>query len=220
MTQGPRKIAIMATPGRPDVVAEAGNRVEEKAAASGVELGSLDDDDLDLVVVLGGDGTMLRALRATLGTGTPVFGINFGRVGFLTTADGDDKECVQDCTLREAVVLAGSADRVLLPNGNYVLTGGELSLNGDTIIGEDPRRTFIDGGDKSRVLRVIEVVARVSNVTIRNGNGVSVVASGAGGGIYVDSGTLLLQNSTVSGNAVPGVSATPFSPKLLTFAVP
>ena len=31
---------------------------------------------------------MLRALRATLGTGTAVFGINFGRVGFLTTVDG------------------------------------------------------------------------------------------------------------------------------------
>ena len=31
---------------------------------------------------------MLRALRATLGRGTAVFGINFGRVGFLTTVDG------------------------------------------------------------------------------------------------------------------------------------
>jgi NAD+ kinase len=44
--------------------------------------------DADLVVALGGDGTMLRALRATLGNGTPVFGINYGRVGFLTSADG------------------------------------------------------------------------------------------------------------------------------------
>ena len=32
---------------------------------------------------------MLRALRATLGSGIPVFGVNFGRVGFLTTVDGD-----------------------------------------------------------------------------------------------------------------------------------
>ena len=74
-----------------------------------------------------------------------------------TTADGDDKECAIDCTLREAVVLAGSADRVLVPSGTYVLTGGELSLNNDTIIGEDARKTVIDGDDKSRVLRVIEV---------------------------------------------------------------
>jgi len=80
----------MATPGRPDVVAEARRRVEEQADAAGVELGSPEDDGLDLLVVLGGDGTMLRALRATLGSGTPVFGVNFGRVGFLTTVDGGE----------------------------------------------------------------------------------------------------------------------------------
>ena len=39
----------------------------------------------DLVVVLGGDGTMLRALQRYLGTGVPVLGVNFGRVGFLTS---------------------------------------------------------------------------------------------------------------------------------------
>ena len=80
----------MATPGRPGVVDDARQRVEEQAAAAGVELGAPEDDTLDLLVVLGGDGTMLRALRATLGTGTPVFGINFGRVGFLTTVDDDE----------------------------------------------------------------------------------------------------------------------------------
>ena len=116
-----------------------------------------------------------------------------------TTADGDDKECLIDCTLREAVVLAGSADQILLPNGTYVLATGELSLNNDTIIGEDARKTVIDGGDKSRVLRVIEVQSRVSNVTIRNGNGVGL-DSGAGGGIFIHSGSLFLQNSTVRDN--------------------
>ncbi len=117
-----------------------------------------------------------------------------------TTADGDDKECLADCTLREAVSLAGSSDQVILPSGNYVLADGELVLNNDTIVGEDARTTFIDGADKSRVLRVIEVTSRVSGVTIRNGNGVGLDPDGLGGGIYIHSGTLLLQNSTVSGN--------------------
>jgi NAD+ kinase len=87
-----RRIAVMGTQGRPEVVAEARERVEAAAAAAGVEVASPEDDGLDLLVVLGGDGTMLRALRATLGTGTPVFGINFGRVGFLTTVDGAELE--------------------------------------------------------------------------------------------------------------------------------
>ena len=38
----------------------------------------------DIAIVLGGDGTMLRALARFLGTAVPVIGVNFGRVGFLS----------------------------------------------------------------------------------------------------------------------------------------
>ena len=44
----------------------------------------------DLCITLGGDGTILSALRDYAGTGVPVFGINFGVVGFLTTVDRDE----------------------------------------------------------------------------------------------------------------------------------
>jgi NAD+ kinase len=64
--------------------------VQEAAGAAGIELVSAKEQEPDVVIVLGGDGTMLRALRATLGAGIPVFGVNFGRVGFLTSAPGDD----------------------------------------------------------------------------------------------------------------------------------
>ena len=85
-----RRISVIETYGRPDVVAAARARLEGAAAAAGVEVTPVEDGGLDLLLVLGGDGTMLRALRAAFGTGTPVFGVNFGRVGFLTTADEDE----------------------------------------------------------------------------------------------------------------------------------
>ena len=47
-------------------------------------------DDVDLCVVLGGDGTILRALRRYAGTSVPVFAVNFGEVGFLATIDPDE----------------------------------------------------------------------------------------------------------------------------------
>jgi NAD+ kinase len=43
--------------------------------------------DADICIALGGDGTILNALRLYAGTGIPVFGINFGEMGFLATVD-------------------------------------------------------------------------------------------------------------------------------------
>src|SRR4029078_10727836 len=63
----------------------------EEAARHGVEA-SGDPGDADLVVVLGGDGTMLRALRTYLGSGIPVIGFNFGRVGFLSSMQPEELE--------------------------------------------------------------------------------------------------------------------------------
>jgi NAD+ kinase len=78
------------THGRRQVIGDALDRLGRVAGECGVEL--VDDLEVDLVVVLGGDGTMLRALQRWLGTGVPCLGVNFGRVGFLTSIAGDDLE--------------------------------------------------------------------------------------------------------------------------------
>jgi NAD+ kinase len=66
-------------------------------------------EDIDLVFVLGGDGTILTALRRYAGTGVPVFAVNFGQVGFLATVEPDG--------LDEAFALAyrGEYDLLRLP---------------------------------------------------------------------------------------------------------
>ncbi|MGH2926109.1 MAG: NAD(+)/NADH kinase [Solirubrobacterales bacterium] len=46
--------------------------------------------DVDLCLALGGDGTILQALRTYAGTEVPVFGINFGTIGFLAAAERDE----------------------------------------------------------------------------------------------------------------------------------
>ena len=53
----------------------------------GVSLGTDADGDTDLAVVLGGDGTILTALRMFAGRKAPVFAINYGAIGFLSTID-------------------------------------------------------------------------------------------------------------------------------------
>ena len=48
----------------------------------------------DLLVVLGGDGTFLRAARAVAEVDVPLLGINLGKVGFLSKAEAGDFETV------------------------------------------------------------------------------------------------------------------------------
>ena len=60
--------------------------------APGLTLDAEVQDDVELCVVLGGDGTILRALRAYRGTRVPVFAINFGQVGFLATVEPGELE--------------------------------------------------------------------------------------------------------------------------------
>ncbi|CAH0169732.1 NAD kinase [Microbacterium oxydans] len=49
-------------------------------------------DDLELAIVLGGDGTILRAAELVRGSGAPVLGINMGHVGFLAETESDDMD--------------------------------------------------------------------------------------------------------------------------------
>lgn len=86
-----RRVAVIEH-GKHEHVADAVRRLGAVAERAGVELMDGEVELPDLAVVLGGDGTMLRALKRYLGTGVPVFGVNFGSVGFLTTVAGDDLE--------------------------------------------------------------------------------------------------------------------------------
>ena len=87
----PVRRAAVVTHGRHELIADALRRLEALAARIGVDVVE-DGDEPDLAVVLGGDGTMLRALQRFLGTGVPVLGVNFGRVGFLTSIPGSELE--------------------------------------------------------------------------------------------------------------------------------
>jgi NAD+ kinase len=56
----------------------------------GLEVDAPVKDDVELCLVLGGDGTILKALRLYSGTHVPVFAVNFGEIGFLATVEPAD----------------------------------------------------------------------------------------------------------------------------------
>ena len=90
MPRSAERVAVI-THGRPEFLGDARERVERIAREVGVEIVE-DGAAPDLALVLGGDGTMLRALQRYLGADVPVLGINYGRVGFLASVERDGLE--------------------------------------------------------------------------------------------------------------------------------
>lgn len=67
------------------------NTVNNTAAASILELGKdVQESDLELAVVLGGDGTILKAAELVRASQTPLLGINLGHVGFLAESEKNE----------------------------------------------------------------------------------------------------------------------------------
>ncbi|HEY8192357.1 MAG TPA: NAD(+)/NADH kinase [Gaiellaceae bacterium] len=118
-----KKVAVIAH-GRADV-ADAVQRVEQLAQERGIEVV---EDSPDLAVVLGGDGTMLRALKRFLGAGVPVIGVNYGRVGFLASMGRDD--------LEEGLTraFAGEVEVVELPTLEVELGGERHPAVNDVVV--------------------------------------------------------------------------------------
>jgi len=103
----PRRIALQTHHRIEETTAAVERLVDAVRAVGGEVLVRVDDEDkhglpgckvvedpvaegVDVVVVMGGDGTMLAALRDYAGTGVPVFTFNFGAVGFLATIERDE----------------------------------------------------------------------------------------------------------------------------------
>jgi NAD+ kinase len=112
-------------------VDEAVGRVRAVASRLGVDV--VDGDAADLAVVLGGDGTMLRALRRFLGAGVPVIGVNYGRVGFLTSIAAEDLEPGLERVFRGEYMTMELATLEVQVNGSTKVAVNDVVVAGETL---------------------------------------------------------------------------------------
>lgn len=110
---------VVTTEDRDDVVACGGSGIESDVVV--VPPDEHAGDGADVVVVLGGDGTVLRAAECARASGAPLFGVNLGHVGFLAEAEPEDLSAVIDAILHRRWV---SEERMTLDV--QVLLAGEL----------------------------------------------------------------------------------------------
>ena len=146
------------------------------------EHGDAPAEAADLCVALGGDGTVLNALRRYAGTGVPVFGINFGEMGFLTTVD---REARSDGFAR---ALAGDFEVLSLPAIEVTGERGRwLAINDVSMQRQQGKRVAdlrycVDGQEVGRVRCDGLVVATPAGSTGYNlANGGPVMAWGVAG---------------------------------------
>jgi NAD+ kinase len=138
--------------------------------------------EVELCIVLGGDGTILRALQAYAGTAVPVFAINFGAIGFLATVEPQDIEE----GIRRA--FAGEFELLRLPGIGLELADRRLTAINDVAIhrkvGERVAELAytLDGEEAGRVRCDGLVVATPAGSTGYNlANGGPVMAWGVEG---------------------------------------
>ena len=125
-----RSILFIVNPNRADAT-EAVNELARKFSSVGFSLYTTSDTeiyglraiseevlpDVEIAIVLGGDGTMLRAAEAVRGTEIPLLGVNLGRVGFLAEVEKPSLDEIASCVIarnlitEERMVLAYSVER-------------------------------------------------------------------------------------------------------------
>jgi len=156
-----RRMLLVAHTGRPDIAITAG-AAAARLVEAGIELlalagesGELDlavfdpcdttDSPIEIVLAIGGDGTLLRAAENARPLSAPVLGINLGRVGFLTEVDLDQMDEALDSIIgqRYRVSSRMTVEVTVEHDGELVAAGWALN------------EISVEKGTRERILDVV-----------------------------------------------------------------
>ena len=138
MSNSIKSVLLVTHPTRPEAIST-GNDLAKLLLAKQIKVFSTiqtvganeysEKDQIDIAVVLGGDGTMLRAAQICRGKSTPILGINLGHVGFLAEIDRPSLAEIVDaiCTGSFALEERMSLNYQLLRGGKTILDGWALN---------------------------------------------------------------------------------------------
>ena len=138
MSNSIKSVLLVTHPTRPEAISTA-NDLAKLLLAKQIKVFSTiqtvganeytEKDQIDIAVVLGGDGTMLRAAQICRGKNTPILGINLGHVGFLAEIDRPSLTEIVDaiCNGSFAVEERMSLNYQLLRGGKTILDGWALN---------------------------------------------------------------------------------------------
>lgn len=158
MTADERTVVVVAHTGRPDVESVA-QHVRTRLADAGIGLVAEGTEAAELhlpvsggcpelVLTLGGDGTLLRGAEKARAAGIPVLGINLGRVGFLTETDAEHVDTALDAIIARTYRVSERMTVDVAVETGGIVTGTEWALNEVSV-------------EKSTRERILDVVVEV-----------------------------------------------------------
>jgi NAD+ kinase len=154
---------------------------------------------IDLLVVFGGDGTLLRAAGRVADSGVPILGVNLGHLGFLTSCSPDDVETAL------AAALAGT-----LPLEERMRLRCELHrASGETIVKLACNDAVFSQGALARLIE-LEALLDGQPVTVYRADGL-IVATPTGSTAYT-----LAAGGPIVAPEVNAIVLTPICPHTLT----
>jgi NAD+ kinase len=112
-----RSVALIINPSRPEAIAAAEElapllysagfslyTISDVSIEGIKKLPAVDLPEIEAAVVLGGDGTILRAAEVTLKRSIPLLGINLGQVGFMAEVNHPTIAAIADCIIKKSYV--------------------------------------------------------------------------------------------------------------------
>jgi NAD+ kinase len=159
------RVAIVVHTGKPEAL-----KLEEELRAFLSERGvTVSPDDPDLVVSLGGDGTMLKAAQLAHAADAPLLGVNLGTLGYLTEVDAGSERAAVDAVLAGTY---GIEERMMLSCEVGAAGGSYVGLN-EVLV------------ERSSRLRLVRLAVRIGGEQLAafNADGV-IVATPTGSTAY------------------------------------
>ncbi|WP_067485920.1 NAD kinase [Actinomadura hibisca] len=140
-------ITVRVLEGEAEDIGCAGVKVMPRAAAAAA--------DAELVMVLGGDGTLLRAADLARPAGTPLLGVNLGHVGFLAEAEREDLTATVERVVSRRYDVEERMTIDVTVRRNGTLIGTNWALNEATV-------------EKAERERMLELVAEIDGRPLSN----------------------------------------------------
>lgn len=207
-----RRIGVVGYP-RDEELSEVLRRLAELTARYDAELylvpelrtivegaGVFDADDVDLLVTLGGDGTLLSGARTVADSDIPVLGVNLGHLGFLTSVSSTDLDAAFESLMRGDYWL----DRRFMLDVHVLRTTGEersafVALN-DAVLHK---------GGLARMIRIALFIGDAEEIGTYSADGI-ILSTPTGSTAYS-----LSAGGPIVEPTVDCIVATPISPHTL-----